>query len=326
MDPHAYSLWFEHSPFDEEQEELARRAARFVLDKHFGQWNVLAAHDAALATGLPHGGAHERPPKPVSLWLDAIGEAYRAAWSAAGLPPLTAELQRDNPQLNESCVMVGRALPHYAYRVGGLTFRLYDVWVCWSVFEPFDDSTIAHQAHEELWMRLGSQEAVLEARLACEAAGGLFAPEPQPPAVVAWRRQVKLVLESMIQNVVGLDVQAGDRIRSHPDLERCILEVGRCRPQEFGGPEKQDGSDWRLWWVVEDARPLRVRHACGMSFEVDAYMPALSVRRIEDAEVDERLEGGWQVQRLSEVVKRLAAEALQLVLEHRMRSHARVSP
>lgn len=326
MDQHAYSLWFEHSPFDEEQEELARRAARSVLDKHFGEWNVLAAHDAALATGLPHGVAPERPPKSVSLWLDAIGEAYCAAWSAAGLPPLTAELQRDNPQLNESCVMVGRALPDHANRVGGLTFRLFDVWFCWSVFEPFDDPTIAHQAHDELWARFGSQEAVLEARLACEAAGGIFAPEPQPPAVVAWRRQIKLVLESMIQNVVELDVQAADRIRSHPDRERCILEVGRCRPHEFGGPAKQGDSDWQPWWVIEDANPLRVRHACGMSFEVDPSISTLGVRQIEDAEVNERLEGGWQVQQMSEVVKRLAAEALQLLLEHRMRSHARVSP
>lgn len=325
MDHHAYSLWFENSPFDEEQEELARRAARSVLDKHFGEWNVLAAHDAALATGLPHGGASEQPPKPVSLWLDAIGEAYRAAWSAAGLPPLTAELQRDNPQLNESCVMVGRALPDHANRVGGLTFRLFDVWSCWSVFEPFDDPTIAHQAHDELWARFGSQEAVLEARLACEAAGGLFAPEPKPPAVVAWRRQIKLVLESMIQNVVEFDADAAKRISEHPDRDRCILEVGRCRPQEFGGPRPTQVLDWRPWWVVEKTSPLRVRHACGMTFEVDASIPALSVRRIGDAEVDERLEGGWQVQRLSEVAERLAAEALQLVLEHRMRSHARVS-
>jgi hypothetical protein len=326
VDQHAYSLWFENSPFDAEQEALARRVARTILDRHFGEWNVLAAHDAALATGQRYCSTAGHTPQPVSLWLDAIGEAYRAAWAAAGLPAPTAELHRDNPQLNDSCAMVGRSLPEYANEVGGLTFRLFDVWICWSVFEPFEDTSVAHQAHEELWARFGSQEAVLEARHACEAAGGLFAPDPQPPAVVAWRKQIALVMEGMIQNMVELDPDAAKRVSAHPDRDRCILEVGRCRPQEFGGPGPSEVSDWRPWWVVEDANPLRVRHACGMSFAVDASIPALGVRRIEDAEVDERLEGGWQVQRLSEVAERLAAEALQLVLEHRMRSHARVSP
>lgn len=188
------------------------------------------------------------------------------------------------------------------------------------------ETAYANQAHEELWARFGSQEAVLEARHACETAGGLFAPEPQHPAVAAWRKQIALVLQSMIQNAAEFDEDAEKRIAAHPDLGRCTLEVGRCRPQEFGGPGPSEASYGQPWWVVEDASPLRVRHACGMSFEVDASIPALNVRRIADAEVDERLEGGWQVQRLSEVVERLAAEALQLVLEHRMRSHARVSP
>lgn len=322
MDSHLYALWFENSPFDGEQEELARRAARTVMDRHFGAGKVVAAHDAALATGQRYVGQAEKTPEEVSLWLDAINEAYRAAWSAAGLPPMTDELYRDNPQLADSCVMVGRTFPSHACAEGGLTFRVFDAWVEWSVFEPFDDPSVAGRAREELWARFGSQEAVLEARRACELAGGLFAPEPQALQVAAWREAIRSALANAIEDIARYDADAGERILAHPNLKRCHIEVGRCRPEEFGGPPGPNADfvddNWRTRWLVDLEQRPQARHASGMAFAVDESVPQLRVELVPSADGDERLEGAWHVQRPADVVGRLAAQALQLVLERKI--------
>jgi hypothetical protein len=322
VDCFPYALWFDCSPFDSEQEELARGAARAVLDRHFGSWNVLAAYEAASATGQLFIGDGKEPPKPVGLWLDAITEAYRSAWAAAGLPPLTAELYRDNPQLEDSCVMVGKWLPGYANEEGGLRFRLFDVWIEWSPLEPFDDALVADRMREDLVVRFGSQLAVLKARLACEAAGGLYAPAPQPAAVTAWRQTVQEALANAVEDVVCYDEEARQRVALHPNQSRCMAEVGRRRPPEFGGPIDADDQladgRWRGRWLVNLADHPQARNACGVAFEIDESLPALRLQRVPDVEADERLEGAWHVQRPAEVLELLHAQALQLILERRM--------
>ncbi|WP_457391515.1 hypothetical protein [Roseateles sp. P5_E1] len=225
-----YALWFELSPFSADTEPAARDVARKILDRHFGAANVVAAHQAALATGKRYVCESGAMPEAVRAWLAAIGEAYWAAWEAAGLPALTSELSHDNPQLDCSCVMVGpNGTPEAEQKPFGLHRRIFDVWIEASAFEPDDETSIADYAREALCTKFGSQEAVLEAKAACQAAGGIHAAEPQPDAVVAWRAAAREALAEAIELVTRFDDELAGRIRTHADFERCFIEVGSPR-------------------------------------------------------------------------------------------------
>lgn len=225
-----YALWFEASPFSVDTEPAARDVARKILDRHFGAANVVAAHQAALATGKRHFCESGAMPEAVRAWLAAIGEAYWAAWEAAGLPSFTAELSRDNPQLDCSCVMVGPIGTLEAeQKPFGLHRRAFDVWIEASAFEPDDESSIADYARDALCAKFGSQEAVLEAKAACQAAGGIHAAEPQPAAVIAWRSAARAALAEAIELVTRFDDELAGRIRSHANFELCFIEVGSPR-------------------------------------------------------------------------------------------------
>lgn len=229
--PTPYALWFELSPFSVENEAAAREVARKVLDRHFGADNVVAAHQAALATGKRYVSDAGAMPAAVQAWLAAIGEAYWTAWKAAGLPALTSELSRDNPQLDDSCVMVGPSgSPEAEQKPFGLTLRIFDVWIESSIFEPDEELAVADQVRSSLWTRFGSQEAVLEAKAACDAAGGIRAQEPQPAPVLEWRSAARAALAEAIEDITQFDHEAAERIRGHMNFGRCHIEVSRHRP------------------------------------------------------------------------------------------------